>query len=1095
MAKQLSKKEKDFIDDTVKLLNKGIDADKHNREAAIDDLKFANPADPQQWSTAAIQDRKTDGRPCLTINLFPQYIKQVTGDIRHNRPRAKIHPDNSTADVHIAKIREGMISDSEYQSNSDYIYVEAGTMVTTCGYGAWRVNTRYTEENPFIQEMYDELIENPFTVVMDPEAKDPIYADADWCFIRSKISKDDFKDQYPDAEVPSEALKPGPGLSYEHWYDKDTVTVAEYFARKKEKKTMCQMADGSVVSEADAKDLIKKYQDNLQKLVTAMSSATPHPPIGGQPAPSPSPVMPGGQPAIPGQMPGSQPGQMPPQMAPPDPKVMAEQKLGPEPKIMKTRETEVTKIKHYKMTAAGILSKNGLEGEDFPGKYIPVILVTGDRTNVEGKRYISGLVRNAKDAARNVNYWHCLSLDTPLPTPSGWTTMGGVKPGDKLFDEKGDICTVLGTSPINHGRECFRITFDDGSSIVTDRGHLWQVEERHGNVNFWETRIVNTGELQPSIHCIRTTEPLKTAEAKLAVHPYVLGAWLGDGDTDSVRITVGGQDHQGMIDTFTQFQIDISKVSMDSRNNGVGWFYLKGQTAKLREIGVLGNKHIPSIYLRASYNQRMHLLQGLMDTDGSITQKCQCSFTTTLKTLADGFSELLRSLGIKSVFLYREGRLTDFGTYVSNGKPQYQFSFTPPREFNVFRLKRKADRQQAKTKFHPRRTNQYRIKSIEQIDSVKTKCVMVDSPSKLFLAGEAMIPTHNTSAAERIALEPKAPWIGTPKQFEGFEEDYASANVKNFAMLKYNPDDSTGQLAPPPQRQGPGQVPAALFTQLQTSLSLFESAIGMNKSDLGAAGPERTGAAINARQRPGDIRTFSYIDNLARGIQHAAKIKNEIIPELFDTQRDVRLRNIDETETYVPINTTVKQAYEAIINNPDRYKGMNTTKLIAAMQKSGPDAKFNDITAGRYSVKVTVGPSYATQRSESSETMLRLVSALPKQMGIAADLIVKNMDIQDADVLADRLKKMLPPGMAKPNPDEPPPQPPQPTPQQQLMMAKVKTEQIKQQKETLKAKVEMLQMIKDTKESESGVRQEILNVLAELHNVGTPPPGITGEQP
>ena len=757
-----AQKERDFLDVIIKDHNRGLDADKHNREAAIDDLKFSNPADPQQWNQGAVRDRKADGRPYLTINLFPQYIAQITGDIRHNRPRAQIHPDDSAADIHIARIREGIISDSEYQSNSDYIYVEAGTMMATCGYGAWRVKTRYTEENPFIQEMYDELIENPFTVIMDPNAKDPIYADAEWAFIRTKMLKADFEKEYPNAEVPGDQIKPGPGLTYEHWWDKDTVTVAEYFVKKTEKKAMVQMVDGTVMAEEDAKELITKYQEKLKELITAgVSTPAPAPPSG-QLTPPPQSSPPAGvgpaqaQPTGPGMAPGA------PAAPAPNPAVMmkaALDKLGPEPKIAKRRDADITKIKHYKFTAAGVLSKNGLEGEDFPGKYIPIVMITGNRSNVEGKRYISGVVRNAKDPARNVNYWY-------------------------------------------------------------------------------------------------------------------------------------------------------------------------------------------------------------------------------------------------------------------------------------------------------------------------------------------------TSAAERIALEPKAPWIGTAKQFEGYEEDYMNANVKNFAMLKYNPDDSTGQLAPPPQRMGPGQVPSALFTQLQTSVSLFESSIGMGKTDMGGEGPERTGAAITARQKPGDIRTFSYIDNLARGIRHGARIKNEIIPELYDTKRDVRLRAIDQTEAYVPINTTAKDAYDMIRRNPDRYKGMNTTKLIAAIQRNGPDAKFNDISAGRYSVKVTVGPSYATQRAESAETMLRLVSSMPKTMGVAADIIVKNMDIKDADILAERLKKLLPPGMAKQMPgEEPPPPPPPPPPQVQLVMSKAKTEEIKQQKELIKAKVEMLRLYKETKESEKEIRSEILNVLAELHKPemmpqhNTPPQG------
>jgi hypothetical protein len=704
----VSKTDRDFINKAVKRLNKALKADKHNRDAAIDDLKFANPGDPQQWNQGTINDRKADGRPYLTINLFPQYIDQITGDIRHNRPRAQIHPNDSGADVHIARIREGIISDSEYQSNSDYIFVEAATTMTACGYGAWRVLTRETEENPFVQEMYDELIENPFTVSMDPDAKDPIYADAEWGFIRHKLPREEFEEKYPNAEVPSDrSLSDKDGVSYQNWYDQDTITVAEYFVRERTKKKMCQMIDGTVIAEEDYEELVRKHEELVSQ---SESSAAPAASLPGEAAP-PSAVKP---------------------------------VLPPAPVVAKRREADIIKIKHYKLTASGFLNKNGAKGEDFPGKYIPIVLITGKRTNVEGKRYISGLVRNAKDPARNINYW--------------WT-----------------------------------------------------------------------------------------------------------------------------------------------------------------------------------------------------------------------------------------------------------------------------------------------------------------------------------SAAERIALEPKAPWLGTAKQFEGYEEDYAQANTKNYSMLKYKMDVDSGIPAPPPMRQGPGQIPTALFTQLQTSLALFDSAIGMHSSDLGGAGPERTGAAVNARQKPGDIRTFSYIDNLARGIAHGAKIKNEIIPELYDTQRDVRLRGVDNSETWVPINTTAEEAYKTIQQNPDRYKGMNTTKLIAAMQQHGPDAKFNDISAGKYSVKITVGPSYATQRAESAETMLRLVSSLPRQMGVAADIIVKNMDIKDADVLAERLRHMLPPGMAKPMPGEEPIKPPPIPPQVQLSLQKVATEKIKQQKGLMDTKVSMMKLYNEADKSDTEFRTKVLGILTELH--------------
>lgn len=759
MARKTKAQEiRDWIDKRVKELDTDIKADRHNREAAIEDLKFFNG---EQWNTGAIRDRKADGRPYLTINLFPQYVNQVIGDIRHNRPRAKITPNDSEADANIARIREGIISDSEYQSNSDYIYVESGTMMTTCGYGAWRIKTKYSEENPFVQEMYDELIENPFTVIMDSRAKDPMYADANRAFIICKIPREQFEEDYPDAEVPSDnTLQKASGITYENWYDKDTVTVAEYFVRKKEKKMMVQMEDGTVMEEKDSDELIKKWEEKNQELINRISNpasvAAPSPgamtPTGAPPNPATTPTLPQGQPVSP-SLPAGAPVQsaVSPPAAPgaqpnalPVPPLKMPQPMTPRPKVVKRRETEITKVKHYTITACDILSKNELEGEDVPGSMIPIVLITGRRVNIEGKRYISGLVRNAKDSQKNVNYWY-------------------------------------------------------------------------------------------------------------------------------------------------------------------------------------------------------------------------------------------------------------------------------------------------------------------------------------------------SAAAERVALEPKSPWIGTARQFEGYEQDYLQANTRNFPMLKYNPDSHDGTVLPPPQRMGPGQIPAALFQQLNTSLSLFEAAIGMHKSDVGAdEGQGRTGAAVYARQKPGDIATFSFMDNLARGIAHGAKIKNSMIPDLYDSQRDVRLRNPDETETWVPINTTVKQAYNAIRSNPERYRGMNTTRLVAAMQKEGPDTKFNDISAGKYAVKVTVGPSYATQRAESAEAMLRIVQANPKMMNLAGDLIFKNLDMRDSDVLSERLKRTLPPGLNTTRPGEVPPPPLPPAPALVLAQKKVELENQRVQLQAAKVQVEKLKMMKEIQSEKGEVKKMLLEMLTEL---------------
>ena len=105
-----------------------------------------------------------------------------------------------------------------------------------------------------------------------------------------------------------------------------------------------------------------------------------------------------------------------------------------------------------------------------------------------------------------------------------------------------------------------------------------------------------------------------------------------------------------------------------------------------------------------------------------------------------------------------------------------------------------------------------------------------------------------------------------------------------------------------------------------------------------------------------------------------------MIPEVYDTQRDIRIRNVDDTETFVPVNTTAGAALDAVMANPDQYRGMDKVKLVRIVAKNGRNARYNDLTAGKYDVVVTTGPSYSTQRQEAAASLERLVAAYPEIM-------------------------------------------------------------------------------------------------------------------
>jgi len=214
-----------------------------------------------------------------------------------------------------------------------------------------------------------------------------------------------------------------------------------------------------------------------------------------------------------------------------------------------------------------------------------------------------------------------------------------------------------------------------------------------------------------------------------------------------------------------------------------------------------------------------------------------------------------------------------------------------------------------------------------------------------------------------------------------------------------------------------------------------------------------------------------------------------MIPEVYDSERDVRLRNLDDTETFMPINTTVGAALRAVKLRPEIY-GVDPARLSQMVAKDGKSAKFNDVTVGKYDVVVTTGPSYSTQRQEAAQMLQSLVQSAPQQMAVALDLIVRNMDFKDADELEARLRKpLLSSGMVKPKPGETIPQAP-PDPkiiEAQAQMAKIQSQtqvaqvQLEQEKIKLEQSKVRLAMEIAWLQSETG-KKDISTVLGAVES-------------
>lgn len=750
----MASKEQKLIERALRNLKRCVDATSNNYSAGIDDLRFVNG---EQWDDKEKQRRARASRPALTVNVLPKYIDQVAGDMRHNCPQIKFRAADNKADVHLARIREGLVQQIQYNSGARDIYIQGGEMAVKSGYGAWRVLTRWCDDNPFQQEIYIEAVNNPFLIYFDPASKDINYADARYAFILERMPREEFKQRFASAEVPGDKFDVTNGLGNELWYDEDTVTVAEYFEKTTEAVTMCQMEDGTFMTEDEYNERYKEWESDTQEAIesslnfgnaqvqehvkqvqqAATNPNNPTPAMPGSPESlAPQAITPQGSPNVPALTTAPSPVESTPPPAP----------FTPKPVIVKKRVLDKPIIKHYIMTCCEVLNKKSErknENEDkvldrtadiIPGDFIPLIHVRGKITNIEGKEYVYSLIRNAKDSQKLLNYWM-------------------------------------------------------------------------------------------------------------------------------------------------------------------------------------------------------------------------------------------------------------------------------------------------------------------------------------------------TTAAETVALAPKSPWIGTAKQFEGYEADYANANVENIPYLKYNNDP---EAQGPPSRVPIAQPPVAVFQQITIAQENIKSSIGMYNADMGDVGSEQTGAAILARQTPGDIGTYVFMDHLSSAIAHTGRIINSMIPYIYDTERDLRLRNVDDTEAYVPVNTTLKRAMSLMQENPERYSQLDISRIKTAISKYGINAKFNDLTVGKYDVYSTVGPSYATQRAESADMLFKMFNAMPQQMSLAADLIVENLDFKDADKLARRLRKTLPAGVIELREGEQPlpPSPPDPTvvlaqmrtqsEQAKLQMAQMKLEgeslRLEREKLRLQAEIQKLQL-------------------------------------
>ena len=232
------------IADAIKFLQFANEADQMNRSEALEDLKFAAG---DQWPVEIQNSRVLEARPCLTVNKVDAYCRQLTNQMRQQRPRIKVHGMNTESDAKMAQIIQGICRHIEIQSDADAAYDKAGDFAVRMGWGYWRVTTDYVRDDSFDQEIYIRAIDNPFTVYFDPNSVLPDGSDAETVLITTVISKANFKKMYPKAETEQGFTMRGTGDTNPEWVMKEDIRLAEYFYTERKSIKVHLLSDGSSV--------------------------------------------------------------------------------------------------------------------------------------------------------------------------------------------------------------------------------------------------------------------------------------------------------------------------------------------------------------------------------------------------------------------------------------------------------------------------------------------------------------------------------------------------------------------------------------------------------------------------------------------------------------------------------------------------------------------------------------------------------------------------------------------------------------------------------------------------------------------------------
>jgi phage terminase large subunit-like protein len=341
-----------------------------------------------------------------------------------------------------------------------------------------------------------------------------------------------------------------------------------------------------------------------------------------------------------------------------------------------------------------------------------------------------------------------LQVDTPILTTEGWKRHGDLVPGDYVFSPDGLPVEVKYVTPHYEGK-CYYVDFSGDEVIIAHENHEWKTNRRHftGKPRRMRSekplvttkqisKTLRVGKRQDLVHSVDVAKPLQFHSQEYDIPPYVLGVWLGDGNSGDARITIAEQE---IIDKLAEYGYAAEYRSRYLHLVGRGKFQ-----KQLRQENLLHNKHIPEKYLRGSVEQRLELLRGLMDTDGYISKDGQCEIVQMNPRLFDQIVELITGLGLKPRVSIDRAQV--------NGKDcgaRLRVHFFAYKDMPISYIQKKFERQKD-VPFTTQRSQHRMISNVLPAGIQTVNCITVEGG--MYLAGKSLIPTHNSPLGAAIAL-------------------------------------------------------------------------------------------------------------------------------------------------------------------------------------------------------------------------------------------------------------------------------------------------------------------------------------------------------